>query len=59
MGDLVFGTEACHLFNGEVHFVVRDDRMREPKATYNVLSKKFDCCLMTSKMGTAFTHLVK
>ena len=42
MGDLVFGTEACHLFAGEVRSVVEDDGTREPKVTYDVLPEEFD-----------------
>ena len=45
VGDLIFCTEACYLLADEVYPIIRDDSMREPKATYNVLPKKFDYLL--------------
>ena len=45
VGDLVYDIEVCHLLSGEVHLIVRDDGMREPKATYNVLPEKLDYLL--------------
>jgi len=40
VGDLLFGTEACHLLAGEVRPFVGDDGMREAKATYVVLPEQ-------------------
>ena len=45
VGDPMFGIEACHLFVGEVHPSVRDDGMREPKATYDVLPEEVNYLL--------------
>ena len=47
MGNLVFGTETCHLLAGEVHPIVKDDGMRE-----------LDDLLSRDVSGTAFTYLV-
>ena len=33
VGELVFGTEACHMFAGEVCLVVKNDGIRKSKAT--------------------------
>jgi len=37
LGDVVFGAEAGHLLAGEIGFVVGDDSVGDPEATYYVL----------------------
>ena len=42
VGDLIFGTETCHLLAGEFCPVVGDDGMRKPNVTYNVLPEELN-----------------
>ena len=42
MGDTVFGTEAGYLLAGEISFVVGDDSLGNPEATYYVLPEELD-----------------
>jgi len=41
VGDVVFGAEAGHMLAGEIK-TVRDECVRDSKATYYVLSEKLD-----------------
>ena len=45
MGNLVLSTEASYLLAGEVRPIVRDNGVREPKATYDILPKESDYLL--------------
>ena len=45
VGDSIFCAEACHLAAGEVHPIVEDDGMREPKVTHDVPPEKLDYLL--------------
>jgi len=52
VGDFVVVTEARHLLAGEVHQVVRDDGIRDPKVTYDVLLGNIVIyCLVTWRVG--------
>ena len=60
MSDVVFGAEAGHLLAGEISPVVRDDYVRDSKATYYVLSEELDNLLpLTLESGIASIRFIK
>jgi len=42
MGDVVLGAEAGHLLDGEISYVIRNDSVGDPEATYYVLPEELD-----------------
>ena len=42
MGDLLLGTEACHLLAREVGPIVGDDGVRKPEVAHDILPEELD-----------------
>jgi len=60
MCDFVLAIETRHLLTGEVRFIVENNDVGEPKATYYVMPQELDNLLpVTSESGIASTDLVK
>jgi len=61
VGDPILGAEVRHILACEVGSIVRDNGMRKPEATNNVLSKEFHYLLSRDfrERHRLYIHLVK